>query len=118
MRPGWLLIGDAAGFIDPFTGEGIYRALRSARLAAKALGEGDGRTVQRYLTARRAAFASKDALTWLIQGMLAAPPLLSYAVRRLGRRPRVAAVLAGALGDCRPATDALSPAALLAVLRP
>ena len=105
-------------FESAIAGEGIYRALRSARLAAKALGEGDGRTVQRYLTARRAAFASKDALTWLIQGMLAAPPLLSYAVRRLGRRPRVAAVLAGALGDCRPATDALSPAALLAVLRP
>jgi len=116
--PGWLLIGDAAGFIDPFTGEGIYRALRSARLAAEALGEDDGRAVQRYLAARRAAFASKDALTWLIQGMLAAPPLLSYAVRRLESRPRLAAVLGGALGDCRPATDALSPAALLAVLRP
>jgi len=116
--PGWLLIGDAAGFIDPFTGEGIYRALRSARLAAEALWEWDGRVTQRYLTARRAAFASKDALTWLIQGMLAAPPLLSYAVRRIERRPRLADVLGGALGDCRPATDALSPAALLAVLRP
>src|SRR5438105_6417200 len=70
---GWLLIGDAAGFIDPFTGEGTYRALRSARLAAEALGEGGGRVAQRYLAARRAAFASKDALTWLIQAMLAAP---------------------------------------------
>ena len=116
--PGWVLIGDAAGFIDPFTGEGIYRALRSARLAAEALGQWDGHVAQRYLTARRAAFASKDALTWLIQGMLAAPPLLSYAVRRIERRPRLADVLGGALGDCRPATDALSPAALLAVLRP
>lgn len=115
---GWLLVGDAAGFIDPFTGEGIYRALRSSRLAAEALGERDGRAAERYLAARRAAFASKDALTWLIQGMLAAPPLLSYAVRRLESRPHLAAVLGGALGDCRPATDALSPAALLAVLRP
>jgi geranylgeranyl reductase family protein len=34
---GWMLIGVAAGFIDPFTGEGIYRALRSARAAAGAL---------------------------------------------------------------------------------
>src|SRR2546422_3261004 len=31
---GVLLIGDAAGFFDPFTGEGIYAALRSAELAA------------------------------------------------------------------------------------
>ena len=115
---GWLLIGDAAGFIDPFTGEGIYRALRSARIASEALAGPDAGVAHRYMAARRAAFASKDALTWLIQGMLAAPPLLSYAVRRLGSRPRVAEVLGGALGDCRPATDALSPAALLAVLRP
>jgi geranylgeranyl reductase family protein len=115
---GWLLIGDAAGFIDPFTGEGIYRALRSARLASRAFSGPEANVVDRYLAARRAAFASKDTLTWLIQGMLAAPPILSYAVRRLGRRPALAAVLGGALGDCRPATDALSPAALFAMLRP
>ena len=115
---GWLLIGDAAGFIDPFTGEGIYRALRSARLASRALAEPDAGVLDRYLAARRAAFASKDALTWLIQGMLAAPPVLRYAVRRLGSRPALAEVLGSALGDCRPATDALSPAALFAVLRP
>lgn len=31
------LIGDAAGLIDPFTGEGIYYALLSAEMAAKAI---------------------------------------------------------------------------------
>ena len=115
---GWLLIGDAAGFIDPFTGEGIYRALRSARLAAEALAAPEADVMARYLAARRGAFAAKDALTWLIQGMLAAPPLMSYAVRRLGSRPATATVLGSALGDCRPATDALSPAALARVLWP
>ncbi len=30
-----LLIGDAAGFIDPMTGEGIHHAMDSGRLAAK-----------------------------------------------------------------------------------
>src|ERR1019366_8728476 len=34
---GWLAVGDAAGLVDPVTGEGIYYALRSADLAAKAL---------------------------------------------------------------------------------
>jgi geranylgeranyl reductase family protein len=115
---GWLLIGDAAGFIDPFTGEGIYRALRSARLAAKAIEGSPAGLADRYLAARRGAFAAKDALTWLIQGMLAAPPVLSYAVRRLESRPDLALTLGSALGDCRPATDALSPLGLARMLRP
>lgn len=116
--PGWMLVGDAAGFIDPFTGEGIYRALRSARAAAGSLAEGDAGAEERYLAARRRAFASKDALTWLVQGMLAAPPLMGYALRRLASRPATADLLGSALGDCRPASDALSPLFLAQVLRP
>jgi geranylgeranyl reductase family protein len=116
--PGWLLVGDAAGFVDPFTGEGIYRALRSARLAAGALTADLARADDVYRDARRTAFAAKDALTWLVQGMLAAPPVLGYALRRLEARPAVAAVLGAALGDCRPASDALGPGFLGQVLRP
>ena len=37
---GWALLGDAAGFADPVTGEGIYYALRSAELFAEAFIEG------------------------------------------------------------------------------
>jgi flavin-dependent dehydrogenase len=33
----WALIGDAAGFVDPITGEGLYYALRSAELLSQAL---------------------------------------------------------------------------------
>ena len=33
---GWALLGDAAGFADPVTGEGIYYAMRSAELFAEA----------------------------------------------------------------------------------
>jgi menaquinone-9 beta-reductase len=122
--PGWLLVGDAAGFIDPFTGEGIYRALRSARAAATALtaqaGANDelGAVAAAYRAARRRAFASKDALTWMIQAMLAAPPLLHYAVQRLAARPEAALRLGSALGDCRPSSTALSPRAIIEVLAP
>ncbi|MGZ6299661.1 MAG: NAD(P)/FAD-dependent oxidoreductase, partial [Candidatus Limnocylindria bacterium] len=116
--PGWMLVGDAAGFIDPFTGEGIYRALRSARAAAESLADGDQGAEERYLKARRGAFAAKDALTWLVQGMLASPPLMGYALRRLASRPGAAERLGSALGDCRPASDALSPLFLARVLRP
>ena len=116
--PGWLLIGDAAGFIDPFSGEGIFRALRSARAAATALTAGDVGVDDRYLAARRTAFAGKDALTWIVQAMLAAQPLLGYALRRLDRRPALAARFGSALGDCRPASDVLAPAYLVQLLRP
>jgi len=33
----WALVGDAAGFVDPLTGEGIYYAIKSADLLAEAL---------------------------------------------------------------------------------
>lgn len=114
--PGWMLIGDAAGFVDPFTGEGIFRALRSARAAADALLEPD--PARDYVMQRRAAFAAKDALTWVVQSMLAAPPLLHYGVRRLSSRDAARDRFAAALGDCRPAIDALTPRALFEVLRP
>jgi len=34
---GWMAVGDAAGLVDPITGEGLYYALRSADLAVRAL---------------------------------------------------------------------------------
>ena len=34
---GWMAVGDAAGLVDPITGEGIYYAIRSADLAARTL---------------------------------------------------------------------------------
>jgi len=116
---GWMLVGDAAGFIDPFTGEGIFRALRSARAAAEALAVGtDDGAAARYRAARREAFAAKDGLTWLVQGMLAAQPVMGYTVRRLAQRPQLAARLGSALGDLRPASDALSPVFLAQLLWP
>ena len=41
-RPGVLLVGDAAHLADPFLGEGIYYAVRSGSLAARAVLEGAG----------------------------------------------------------------------------
>ncbi len=43
--PSWALLGDAAGFADPVTGEGIYYALRSAELFAECYLKG---TVEEY----------------------------------------------------------------------
>jgi len=39
----WVLVGDAAGHVDPISGEGITYALWSAELAAKSMAEGNHR---------------------------------------------------------------------------
>jgi flavin-dependent dehydrogenase len=44
---GWLAVGDAAGLVDPITGEGLYYAIRSADLAAKTLIQGGGESTYR-----------------------------------------------------------------------
>ncbi|MEP7305568.1 MAG: geranylgeranyl reductase family protein [Acidobacteriota bacterium] len=45
---GWLLVGDAAGLVDPITREGIYFALRSAEWAADAIGSSEPEPWRRY----------------------------------------------------------------------
>jgi geranylgeranyl diphosphate/geranylgeranyl-bacteriochlorophyllide a reductase len=47
----WMLLGDAAGLVDPITREGIFFALRSGQLAADALRHAD--TTARYAAAIR-----------------------------------------------------------------
>ena len=119
--PGFLLVGDAAGFLDPFTGEGVYRAIRGAELAAdaaeRALARADRLPVG-YEQARRAAFADKERVCLLVQGFLSAPRAFDYALRRLATRPGASGVLCDVLGDCRPARDALRPRYVAEVLRP
>jgi geranylgeranyl reductase family protein len=44
---GWALLGDAAGFADPVTGEGIYYALKSAELFANAYLKGQPEAYER-----------------------------------------------------------------------
>lgn len=39
VQEGALLVGDASGFLDPFTGEGVSMALHSGRLAAQAIAQ-------------------------------------------------------------------------------
>src|SRR5439155_352576 len=70
---GVLLVGDAAGFVDPFTGEGIYAALRGAELAVEtavgALRSGDcsRQALAAYRRARRLAFGGKARVTRALQ---------------------------------------------------
>ena len=119
--PGYLLVGDAAGFTDPFTGEGVHRALRGAELAAvaarHALARAD-RIPSGYAHARRHAFAAKERACLVLQAVLASPALFEHCLRRASRRERVARTLAGVFGDYLPAAVALRPSFAFDLLRP
>lgn len=118
---GYLLVGDAAGFLDPFTGEGVYRAVRGAELAAEAVDRALGRRdafPAGYEKARRAAFADKERVCLLIQAFLASGRPLEYALRRLRERPGTARLLSAVLGDYGSARPAATAAHLFALLRP
>jgi geranylgeranyl reductase family protein len=45
---GWLAVGDAAGLVDPVTGEGLYYAMRSADLAAQVVLNAAGQAAEEY----------------------------------------------------------------------
>jgi menaquinone-9 beta-reductase len=118
---GWLLVGDAAGFLDPFTGEGLHRALASAELAAAAIVADDrGRAgaFPAYERAMQRRFLAKDGVSWLVQAFLGRPALFEYAARRVAARPRVRATMGLVMGDLVPAGRALDPRYLAALLAP
>jgi len=121
---GVLLIGDAASFLDPFPGEGIYEALKAALMAAPvasaALRAGDtsAGAFAPYRIARRRAFTAKRQVCWIVQGFVNAPPLMNYVTDRLTRRDDLGLTLSGVLGNLRPASQALSPLYLARLLRP
>jgi flavin-dependent dehydrogenase len=119
--PNWLLVGDAAGFLDPFTGEGLHRALVSAELAGAAIDrhlDGDPGGLPGYEAAMRARFRSKDALSLLVQAFLARPALFDYAARRLAARAAVRETMGRVMGDLVPASRGLDPRFLAALLAP
>jgi geranylgeranyl reductase family protein len=125
QAPGALLVGDAAGFFDPFTGEGIYRALRSAELAAQfgsaALAQADisrGESLAGYDAAWRQTFRWKEAVTALVQLFVQYPRLMDYALPRLRERNVPSHTLSAVLGDLADARQFLTPGMLWAALQP
>jgi flavin-dependent dehydrogenase len=56
--PGWALVGDASGAVDPLTGEGIYYAVKTAHLLAEALIQG---SLESYAPAWQAMAATSIA---------------------------------------------------------
>jgi geranylgeranyl reductase family protein len=87
-----LLAGDAAGFIDPITGEGIYYALRTGSWAAEAIAECAGNVSDLHHTYNRKTAVAwkniKHALRWHL--LLYSRPVFPRFVSSLGHHERFA----------------------------
>ena len=105
---GVLLVGDAAGFYDPLTGEGIFSALRGAELAAataaRALTGGDvsAPALAEYERARRAVFADKQRFTRGLQFVIRHRRIANLTAHLLARRPDLLDLTLGIVGDFVP----------------
>jgi geranylgeranyl reductase family protein len=89
-----LLVGDAAGLVDPLSGDGMYEAFVSARLAADAILAGD---LDRYTAALSAALDRHAAASWAAKRAFDRYPRTVFAA---ARAPGVFKVVAGLLcGD-------------------
>jgi menaquinone-9 beta-reductase len=129
--PGLLLAGDAAGFIDPMTGDGLRFAVRGGELAAEvALAALSGRLADphvRLARLRRREFAAKWRFNRTLRSLVSSP----LAIRALAQGARVAPGIVHAMvryaGDCglagvtpdTPTTDrAVLEQAVLGATRP
>ncbi len=121
--PGAALVGDAADFFDPFTGEGIYAALRGGEmlapfvldaLGAESLGVAD-RALARYDATRRREFGGKWIVEWIIGAVVGSPRLMNRCARILAARKDMADLLVGVTGDFVPATAVLNPRYLMSL---
>jgi flavin-dependent dehydrogenase len=114
---GVLLVGDAAGFYDPFTGEGIFTALRSAELAADVAahavrtGDVSSPALARFHRARAAVFDDKAKVTRALQVLIRHRWLANIAAHVLARRQALLDTMMGVIGDYVP------PRALLRAAR-
>ena len=115
--PGAALVGDAADFFDPFTGEGIYAALRGGELLAPYIAEAlfyqfehdESRILAGYDRARKREFGGKWKLERIVGMAIAHPYFVNNAAKVLSRRKDLADLLVGVAGDFIPPRLVLNP---------
>lgn len=122
---GVMLVGDAAGFVDPFTGHGIHNAVASGVLAAGAASRAldTGRVgaadlpLRSYQRAWRRAFFTDFLIGRLLQRVHGNLGLLAALLARASDDQRWADRLMALVGHAGPRTQVLRPGFLIELLR-
>jgi flavin-dependent dehydrogenase len=106
-EPGLLLAGDAAGFIDPMTGDGLRFALRGAELAAEIVKEVFAgslpidRAHVELAWRRRRAFQSKWRFNRTLRALVASPAGVNAAAATARVLPSLFGQIIRYAGDCQ-----------------
>jgi geranylgeranyl reductase family protein len=90
-----LLVGDAAGLVNPLQGEGIAHAMTSGRLAAEAVLAGPARAATRYRAAVAGEHLDYHRVAAAVHAGLVGRPAAAALVGRLLTHPLVGRPLAG-----------------------
>ncbi len=91
--PGWLLVGDAAGLVDPITREGIYFALQSGDIAADAVLDGH-RVGETYVERVRHDIHAELARAARIKARFFQPRFIALLMKALSRSAAIRAIMA------------------------
>ncbi len=111
--PGLLLAGDAAGFVDPMTGDGLRFALRGAELAADVaaatLLDPDIDIAQTLAESRARAFGRKMRVNRALRAFVASSGAVRAAAVGARLAPAVLRALVRYEADVREARDTVAP---------
>lgn len=119
---GFLLVGDAAGLIDPFTGEGIGNAMFSARLAVEtaheAISAGDLSEgfLKRYDDRLWEALGDELATSYRMQQLGRVKGLLNFVIRKASRSQAISDVICGMIANEVPRKQLANPLFYLRLL--
>jgi flavin-dependent dehydrogenase len=104
-RPGLVLLGDAAGFLDPVTGSGMAQALLSAELLATVCARGRAlgwETLEEFDRRRRILLRDTVLLTRMVLGLARRPFLARHTLRLMRAQPPLYRHLVAVAGGVRP----------------
>jgi flavin-dependent dehydrogenase len=104
---GLLIVGDASGFVDPMTGDGLRFAIRGAELAAEAaleaIAHGWADVHAQLAAAREREFASKWRFNRALRALVASPGCVGAAAVGARFLPALLRAIIARAGDCHAA---------------
>jgi geranylgeranyl reductase family protein len=100
--PGWMLLGDAGGMVDPITREGIFFALLSADAAADCLIESGGDPAGRYAARIRATIYDELVRAARLKARFFNPRFTGLLIRALEKSAPVRAVMVDLIAGRQP----------------